>query len=70
MTCQQNADPLGVEVNSQSIALSKSEAAELLGVSRSYLDRLIRAGHIQTRSFGRKHFIARAELDAFLKGTK
>lgn len=57
-------------MNTHSIALTKSEAAETLGVSRSYLDRLIREGHIQTRSFGRKHFIARTELDSFLEGKK
>ena len=48
------------------LALSRDEAAEELGISRSSLDRLIRAGEIRTHS--KIPSIPYTELEKFING--
>ena len=49
------------------MGLSVEQAAEALGVSRSYMYQLIAAGAIATARVGRRRLIARATITAYLQ---
>jgi excisionase family DNA binding protein len=50
------------------ITVSASEAAELLGVSRSHVYQLIRLGILPHLRLGRRIIVPRAELEAWVRG--
>jgi excisionase family DNA binding protein len=52
------------------LLLSPREAAKALGMGRSRLYELLRAGDIKSLKVGRLRKIARADLDAFVEGLR
>jgi excisionase family DNA binding protein len=52
------------------LLLSPREAAKALGMGRSRLYELLRAGEIKSLKVGRLRKIARADLDAFVEGLR
>jgi len=49
------------------LMLSKAEAGRMLGLSPSTIDRLISAGQIAIRRFGRRVLICRSEIERLTK---
>jgi len=55
-----------LDERSQLIALSKQEAAQMLGVSPRTIDRLIALKELQVRRLGRRVLIPKTALESFL----
>ncbi|MGA8408961.1 MAG: helix-turn-helix domain-containing protein [Candidatus Acidiferrales bacterium] len=55
------------ERKSGTIALSKQEAARMLGISLRTIDRLIALKELPVRRLGRRVLIPRASLESFLR---
>lgn len=61
------ADPLAIEALVRSrLAFSREEAATVMGISADTVDKLIRAGELKARKFGRCVMIGRAAIEAYL----
>jgi excisionase family DNA binding protein len=56
-----------VERSSETLAISKIEAARLLGVSLRTVDRLIAVKHLPVRRLGRRVLIPRNSLQSLLR---
>jgi len=57
-----------LEHTSEPIALSKQEAAQMLGVSLRTVDRLIALKELQVRRLGRRVLVPRASLVNLIRG--
>jgi excisionase family DNA binding protein len=62
-----HADSSVLERIPEALALSKSEAARMLGVSLRTVDRLIALKHLPVRRLGRRVLIPRNSLQSFLR---
>jgi excisionase family DNA binding protein len=58
----------GVERTPEALAMSKLEAARMLGVSVRTVDRLIALKHLPVRRLGRRVLIPRNSLQNLLRG--
>jgi excisionase family DNA binding protein len=58
----------GIERASEALAMSKLEAARMLGVSVRTVDRLIALKHLPVRRLGRRVLIPRNGLQHLLRG--
>jgi excisionase family DNA binding protein len=55
-----------IEETKSPIAMTKQEAAQMLGVSLSTIDRLIALRELHVRRLGRRVLIPRSSLDALM----
>ena len=57
-----------VSLNPPKLAYSPDEAAERIGVCRSYLYILLGSGELPAKKLGKRTLIMRADLETFLAG--
>lgn len=69
MEIQTKEKPPVVVPIEQKLALNVEEAAALIGVRRSHLYQLLRAGRIKARKSGTRTLLLRADLEAYLAST-
>lgn len=64
---QQTTTPQAVETSTINVAnkdfLSITEASQLIGVSRWTIQRMIKRGQLKAVPFGRKHIVARYQIE-------
>ena len=66
-TIKSNKKRKGVKMKEEKLLYSVSEAAKIMGVSYSWLDRLVRDGKVESIRMGGKRMIRKTDIDLYVK---